>query len=102
MKVLEWPCQSPDFNLFLMLWHDLEKAIHLSSVTESNQLCKEQWANKSPQRYERLIASERKRLISVVTAEWRNQLLGVWGQNFFTQRHLALNRFFSPLNKVNL
>lgn len=72
MKVLEWPSQSPDLNPIEMLWHDLKKAVHArkpSSVAELKQFCKEEWAKISPQRCERLIASYRKRLISVVAAE---------------------------------
>lgn len=29
MRLLEWPCQSPDLNLSEKLWHDLKRAIHI-------------------------------------------------------------------------
>uniref|UniRef100_A0A3P8TDT5 Tc1-like transposase DDE domain-containing protein n=1 Tax=Amphiprion percula TaxID=161767 RepID=A0A3P8TDT5_AMPPE len=72
MKVLEWPSQSLDLNPAEMLWQNLKKPVHAgkpSSVAELTQFCKEEWTKISPQRCERLIASYRKRLISVVAAE---------------------------------
>ncbi len=40
-----------------------------SNVAKLKQVCKEQWAKIPPQRCERLIASNRKRLIAVVAAK---------------------------------
>ena len=84
MKVLEWPSQSP----IEMLWRDLKHAVHAwkpSNVAELKQFCKEKWAKIPPQRCERLFASYSKHLIAVVAAKGGiNQLLGLWGNDFFT------------------
>ncbi len=71
-KVLEWASQSPDLNPIEMLWHDLKQSIHAQkpfNVAELKRFCKVEWAKIPPQRCERLIASYRKRLISVVAAK---------------------------------
>uniref|UniRef100_A0A8C6PBJ9 Transposase n=1 Tax=Nothobranchius furzeri TaxID=105023 RepID=A0A8C6PBJ9_NOTFU len=72
MKTLEWPSQSPDLNPIEMLWHDLKKAVHArkaSNKVELQQFCKDEWAIIPPERYKRLIASYRKRLIAVIAAK---------------------------------
>ncbi len=71
MKTLEWPSQSPDLNSIEMLWHDLKKEVHArkpSNVAELQQFCQDEWAKIPPQHCNRLIASYRKCLITVVAA----------------------------------
>ena len=60
--VLEWPSQSP----IEILWHDLKQAVHARCGVAVAELKAGKF---SPQRCERLIASNPKRLIAVFTAE---------------------------------
>lgn len=46
-KQLEWPSQSPDFNVIKLLWRDLKHTRKNSSVAELEQLWEEEWATAS-------------------------------------------------------
>ena len=76
MKVLEWPCQSPDLNPTEMLWYDLKKVVCAqkpSYVAELKQFCKEEWAKIPPQQCQKTQYQLCRRLIAVM--KFMGQLL---------------------------
>ncbi|KAG2457325.1 TCB1 transposase, partial [Polypterus senegalus] len=72
VNVLEWPSQSPDFNLIEHLWRDLKMAVHRcfpSNLMELERCCKEEWAKLAKNRCAMLVASYSKRLEAVIAAK---------------------------------
>lgn len=48
IKVLQWPCQSPDLSPIESLQRDLNRVVHKqtpASLNEMKQHCKEEWGN---------------------------------------------------------
>lgn len=72
VNVLEWPSQSPDWNLMEHLWRDLKMAVHRrfpSNLMELERCCKEEWAKLPKDRCAKLVASYSKRLEAVIAAK---------------------------------
>jgi transposase len=66
LNVLEWPIQSPDFNLIEHLWRDLKIAVQL---TEIERICTEEWVKLPKYRCAKLVASYPRRLEAVIAAK---------------------------------
>ncbi len=69
IKVLEWPSQSPDFNLLenlgreLIVWVAKHQPRNLNDL---ERICKEKWDNIPPEMCANLVANYKNRLTSVI------------------------------------
>ena len=68
VKVLEWPSQGPDLNLMEDLWAELKRRVRArrpTNLTQSYQLCQEEWAKIHPTYCGKLVEGYPKRLTQV-------------------------------------
>ena len=68
VKVLEWPSQSPDLNPIENVWTELKKRVRArrpTNLTQSHQLCLEEWAKIHPTYCGKLVEGYPKRLTQV-------------------------------------
>ncbi|KAK3515170.1 hypothetical protein QTP70_008170 [Hemibagrus guttatus] len=68
-KVLEWPSQSPDLNPVENLWRELKIRVaqrQPRNITALEEICMEEWAKLPATVCKNLVATYRKRLISVI------------------------------------
>ncbi len=69
IKVLEWPCQSPDLNLIENLWRELKVRVvkrQPRNINDLERICKEEWDKIPPEMCANLVANYNKRLTSVI------------------------------------
>jgi hypothetical protein len=72
LNVLEWPSQSPDFNLIEYLWRDLKIAVQRcspSNLIEHERICRDEWEKLLKYRCAKLVASYPRRLGTVIAAK---------------------------------
>ena len=68
VKVLEWPSQSPDINPIENVWAELKKHVPAwrpTNLSQSHQLCQEEWDKIHPTYCGKLVEGCLKRLIQV-------------------------------------
>lgn len=78
MKVLKWPSQCLEINQTQMLWYDLKQTI-LLNVNPPVCLNYHNSAKKSGTKFERIIASYCKHLITVLAAKCGRRLFQILG-----------------------
>ncbi len=72
IKVLEWPCQSPDLNPMENLWRELKVRVAKHrplNLNDSERIWKEEWDKIPPEMCANLVANYKKRLTSVFASK---------------------------------
>ena len=86
INVLEWPSQSPDLNPIEHLWRDLTNAVHRrspSNLAELEQFSREEWAKISPSHCTKLMKTDLKRLVAVITVKGASTQVLTEGAEYF-------------------
>ncbi|KAK3522412.1 hypothetical protein QTP86_010117 [Hemibagrus guttatus] len=76
-KVLEWPSQPPDLNPIENLWRELKIRVaqrQSQNITALEEICMEEWAKLPATVCKNLVATYRKRLISVIASNGKLNL----------------------------